>query len=104
MTPGDGSSPKLASEARVATAMARRYLSQLCKHFAHKIPVTHTEAEGRIEFPAGICQLEAGADLLILRAEAADTNALERLQEVVDRHFQRFAFRDTREIRWVRAT
>ncbi len=93
----------LTSEARVATAMARRYLGQLCKHFAHKIPVTHTEAEGRIEFPAGVCQLEAGSDLLILRAEAADASALERLQEVVDRHLQRFAFRDTPEIRWVRA-
>jgi hypothetical protein len=93
----------LTSEARVATAMARRYLGQLCKHFAHKIPVTHTEAAGRIEFPTGVCQIEAGSDLLILRAEAADAGALERLQEVVDRHLQRFAFRDTPEIRWVRA-
>ncbi|HUN49430.1 MAG TPA: DUF2218 domain-containing protein [Stellaceae bacterium] len=91
------------SEARVSTAMARRYLGQLCKHFAHRIPVTQTEAAGRIEFPTGTCELRADTDLLVMRAEAADDAALTRVQEVVDSHLARFAFRDQPEIRWVRA-
>ena len=92
----------LSSEARVSTAMARRYLGQLCKHFAHKIPVTENEAGGRIEFPAGVCALEARADLLVMRAEAADEAALARVQAVIDSHLARFAFRDQPEIRWLR--
>jgi len=91
----------LTSEARVSTAMARRYLGQLCKHFAHKTPVTETGEQGRIEFPTGVCEMQASADLLVMRAEAVDDAALARVQEVIDSHLARFAFRDTPEIRWV---
>jgi uncharacterized protein len=90
----------LSSEARVATDVPRRYMTQLCKHFEHKLPVTYDEAKGRIEFSAGICLLEAGTDALILRAEAADTESLRRVEDVVARHLDRFAFREKPEIAW----
>ena len=38
------------SHAEIPTASASRYLQQLCKHFAHKLPVTFDPAEGRIGF------------------------------------------------------
>ena len=90
------------SEARVATAVAQRYLGQLCKHFQHKLPVTLTEGLGRIAFPAGACELEIppGAELLVLRVTADDADTLARLEEVVTRHLERFAFRETIQIRW----
>jgi len=92
------------AEARVATAAPRRYLGQLCKHFQHKLPVTLEERRGRIEFPSGVCALEAiGEDALVMRVTAADEAALARLEDVVARHFVRFAFRDVPEIGWVRA-
>ena len=94
--------PEVTSEARVATAMPRRYLAQLCKHFQHKLPVTLAEDHGRIEFTGGVCALEATDDTLILRL-AADEAALARLEEVVARHLLRFAFREPPEIRWTRA-
>lgn len=90
------------SEARIDTSRASRYLGQLCKHFAHKIPVTHTAEEGRIEFPFGVCLLDAQPELLILRAEASDAHALAQVEDVVARHLERFAFRDKPEIRWNR--
>jgi uncharacterized protein len=90
------------SEARIDTSRASRYLGQLCKHFAHKIPVTHTAEEGRIEFPFGVCLLDAQPELLILRAEASDAQALAQVEDVVARHLERFAFRDKPEIRWNR--
>jgi hypothetical protein len=90
------------SEARIDTSRASRYLGQLCKHFAHKIPVTHTAEEGRIEFPFGVCLLDAQPELLILRAEASDAQALAQVEDVVARHLERFAFRDKPEIRWSR--
>jgi hypothetical protein len=92
------------SEARVATGRAERYLGQLCKHFAHRVPASHAETQGRVEFPAGICEMEARGDVLILRASAADAPSLSQVEEVVARHLERFAFRDQPEITWSRGT
>ncbi len=92
------------SEARVATSRSARYLGQLCKHFAHKIPARYSGAQGKIEFPAGICELEASGDVLVLRASAADAPSLGQVEDVVARHLERFAFRDKPEITWNRST
>ena len=88
------------SEARIETAHSQRYLGQLCKHFSHRIPVTHTADSGRIEFPSGICSLSAEAGLLILRAEAQDDMARRLLEGVVGSHLERFAFRESLAIEW----
>ena len=94
--------PMLTSEARVTTDVPRRYLSQLCKHFQHKLPVTLADDHGRIEFADGTCALKAAPDTLVLRVAAEDEAALARLEDVVARHMERFAFRDKPEIRWMR--
>jgi hypothetical protein len=88
------------AEAHVPTTTPRRYMSQLCKHFEHKLPVTLGEAEGRIEFSTGICLLSVTEDTLILRAEAKDAESLAPLEDVVARHLVRFAFREPVEVRW----
>jgi hypothetical protein len=92
------------SEARVGTERAARYLGQICKHFAHRIPATFSDGQGRIEFPSGTCELEATGGLLILRAAAADAPSLSQVEDVVARHLERFAFRDQPEITWSRST
>ena len=93
----------LHSEARVATELPRRYLGQLVKHFAHKIPATHDETTGRIEFPFGLCELSTqGEEALVMRVLAEDAEALERLEGVVARHLERFAFRAPPVIAWNR--
>ncbi len=90
----------LHSEARVQTATPARYLGQLCKHFAHKIPVTLEAHTGSIAFPAGLCRLAADDDVLVLRVEAPDEGALAQVQDVVARHLVRFAFREPPAIEW----
>jgi hypothetical protein len=90
------------STARIATPLASRYLQQLCKHFAHKMPVEFTPEHGRIELRSGICLLDAEADTLMLSVEAADDTALESLQEVVRRHLERFAWKDVPQFVWVK--
>ncbi len=97
-----GAQPALSSEARVPTAAPRRYLGQLCKHFQHKLPVTLAGDHGRIEFPAGVCLLDAEAETLVMRVTAGDEAALVGLEEVVARHLERFAFRDKPEVRWAK--
>jgi hypothetical protein len=90
------------SEARVATPLAQRYMTQLCKHFEHRLAVSYDAAAGRIAFPTGLCRLEAGPEVLVLHAEAADAGALDQLESVVARHLERFAFRDKPQIAWQR--
>jgi uncharacterized protein len=88
------------SQARIETPHAERYLGQLCKHFGHRIPVSHTAGMGRIEFPSGVCALTAEPGLLILRTQAEDDLARRLLEGVVGSHLERFAFREMIAITW----
>ena len=88
------------SNAHIETERASRYLQQLCKHFAHKLTVEFTPEQGRIEFSIGTCRLAAKDRVLTLDAEAQDDATLTQLQGVVDRHLQRFAFREEMRIEW----
>ena len=88
--------------ARVATATPSRYLGQLCKHFGHRVPATHDESRGRIDFADVLCELEASGDELLLRLTARDEAARERMQKVVADHLLRFAFREAPDVVWQR--
>ncbi len=88
------------SEARIETLHSQRYLGQLCKHFAHRIPATQEGDTGRIQFPSGICSLSAEPGVLVLRTEAEDELARRLLEGVVGSHLERFAFRETLAIQW----
>ena len=96
--------PKAHSEARVTTDVAPRYLTQLCKHFQHKLPVTLADDHGTIAFSGGTCALQATDGILVMQVTADDEAALATLEDVVARHLVRFAFRDPPEIRWTRAS
>ncbi|MFV3305115.1 DUF2218 domain-containing protein [Pseudomonas sp. NY15181] len=82
------------SHATVATPVAARYLKRLCNHFAHKLPVELTEDRGVLRFDFGTCRLHATPAALLMEAEAADAQALERLQNVVVSHLDRFAWKE----------
>ncbi|WP_419757329.1 DUF2218 domain-containing protein [Acidisoma sp.] len=91
------------------TGNAARYMAQLCKHFAHKLPVTLNERDGQIVFTAGVCDVAADETGLRLRASAEDEVGLQQVQSVVIRHLQRFAFREMNEeaaaaIEWMRVS
>ena len=94
-----------ASHATITTTSASRYLQQLCKHWSHKFAVEFTPEHGTIPFDATrVCTLDASADELALRIEAADDATLERMQGVVIEHLKRFAFReDFGDVQWTKA-
>ncbi len=89
-----------AATARVGTTLPRRYMTQLCKHFEHRLAVSYDETRGSIAFQAGVCRLAVEPDALVMTVEAADAAALPQLQDVVARHLVRFAFREPPEIVW----
>ena len=90
------------STASIPTENARRYLGQFVNHFAHKLPFVRHEdnTHGEVEFPLGLCTLDADATRLSIILNAATAEALKQLQEVVDRHLLRFAFREELAIIW----
>jgi hypothetical protein len=93
-----------ASTALVATGQASRYLQQLCKHWAHNLEVEFTSEQGRVVFPrdargadwpdAGVFTMAAGDSALTCRIEASAPGQLEGLKGAVERHLNRFAFRE----------
>ena len=92
-----------ASQARVRTPKARNYLIQLCKHFAHRIPATFADNHGRIQFDGGACELDADdASTLVIEVSAGNADSLTTLEDVVERHLKRFAFKEELSVPWVR--
>jgi len=90
------------SVARVPTKSALRYLGQLCKHFGHKIPASLEGDHGWIAFEFGRCHLAANDEELSLHNMAASPDGLQRLEQVIASHLQRFAFREELVVTWQR--
>lgn len=90
----------LSTSAHVTTDTPARYISRLCKHFAHKIPVSFDEQQGRIEFTSGIALLQADAQGLTLSVQSASNETLEKLKGVVASHFERFAWQEALHLEW----
>jgi hypothetical protein len=88
------------ASAHVVTETPARYISRLCKHFAHKLPVSFDDQQGRIESAFGLGLLQADAQGLTLRVESASSADLEKLQGVVASHFERFAWQEALSLDW----
>jgi uncharacterized protein len=90
--------------AKVPTASASRYLQQLCKHWSHNLAVEFDAVRGSVVFPRdargadwpgdALFTMEAAADSLDCRIEASVPEQLEALKGAVERHLNRFAFRE----------
>ncbi len=82
------------SHGRFDTENASKYLQQMCKHFAHKVPVTFDASSGTVALPQGACRLEADAATLRIEVTADDLASLETARRIIDSHLARFAFRE----------
>lgn len=76
------------------TPNASKYLEQLCKHFAHKVNVTHEGANGTVALGTGPTTLKAADTVLTIEVTAANAAALEEARDIIDRHLARFAHRE----------
>ncbi len=90
--------------AKVPTANASRYLQQLCKHWSHNLAVEFDATQGSVVFPRdargadwpgdGLFTMKATSESLDCRIEASISGQLEGLKGAVERHLNRFAFRE----------
>jgi hypothetical protein len=91
------------SIANIRTEKARNYLIQLCKHFAHKIEATYADNRGRIVFGAGVCELNADDPaVLVAQVSTPDPAQLTTLEDAIECHLKRFAFKEELGVQWVR--
>lgn len=88
------------SHAVVSTPHAGRYLQQLCKHWAHRFETEFSATNARIALPLGETRLSADAETLTIDLTAQDAANLPGLRDVVVRHIERFAFRETLRFDW----
>lgn len=90
-----------AATAAVATEAAARYAKQLASHLGRKAEI-RDEADGpRVVIGAGSCLLVAGEHALELRARAETADGLERVQQVVGGHLERFGQREGLTVDWI---
>lgn len=86
--------------ARAETESASKYLQQLCKHFAHKVPSTYDETDGKVEFPMGDCTMQATSDVLTVTCHCKETDGLTQMGQIIDKHLERFAWKEKVELTW----
>lgn len=80
--------------ATLQTEHAAKYIAQLCKHFAHKVDVSHADGHGECRFSCGTATMDADADMLTIRVTASDDEQVKETQDVIESHLLRFAFRE----------
>lgn len=83
------------------TPNAAKYIAQLCKHFAHKTTAEYDETSGRVDLPCGPAIMTATPDMLTVRIELTAPDQLKRGRMIIDKHLERFAFReDFKAMEW----
>lgn len=90
----------LTSHVSMSTPKADGYMTQLSKHFAHKIKVERTGNAVVFHFSAGTVQALAEGDLLTLSAQAKTAEHLHEVENIVGSHLERFAFRENLRVTW----
>lgn len=93
--------PIFKSTAIIRTPNGARFMKRLLTHFAHKISVSHTDTQGRADFPFGVCLMQVKEGSFILKAESDSVESLKRVQDVLDIHLVKFARDEPIEINWV---
>ncbi|MGA0614525.1 DUF2218 domain-containing protein [Paracoccus sp. KR1-242] len=88
------------SRCHVATDHASRYLQQLCKHWAHKFVVSFDPQQGRILMTEDREVTMTATPTALEISLSAPAEALTHLQDVVDSHIIRFAFREELAFDW----
>lgn len=96
--------------AHVPTASASKYLQQTCKHWEHNLAVSFTPDHGTIIFPRdargadhpgdATVTFDADRATLTVRIDATSDEQLRALRGAVERHVDRFAFRETLTWDW----
>ena len=94
----------LLSIAVISTDAPARYAKQLLSHLGHKVPseplTGEPEPAGRLLFAYGVGTVVPQQSTLVLRATAANLESLNRVQDVLQRHLEKFGARKELVVQW----
>lgn len=94
----------LMSVAVVVTDAPARYAKQLLAHLGHKVQVEpvpdEPEPAGQLRFAYGLGVVLPMDGRLVLRASADSTESLARVQDVLQRHLEKFGARRELVVTW----
>jgi len=74
-----------------------KYIQQVAKHWSHKFATSYDEGDGVGVFPFSehtVAVMTAKPDGIAITLTAADREENERMRGVIERHIDRFAFRE----------
>jgi hypothetical protein len=100
----------LIAEARVATERPGRYLDQLCRHVS-SVAQMHPQMQANVEWSDGCgvisigggrCTLYVYPGALTLRAEAADEEGLQQMEQRIADRLEQVGRRDRLTVAWTR--
>lgn len=82
------------------TASASKFLQQLCKHFAHKVPAERDANPGEVSFPFGKRHMEASGTCRMIHCKAGDAPKMRRARTVLDDRLELYARRRELKLQW----
>ena len=90
----------LTARADVPTDAPERYAKQLLSHLGRRVEWTTEGPVSTASIAGGTGTVEVGEGVLVLRAQAPDAEALERVKDVLGRHLERFGQRNELVVTW----
>jgi uncharacterized protein len=93
----------LTARADVRTESPERYAKQLVSHLGHRVEFTTVGNVSTASIGAGVGAVEVGNGVLTLHASGPDAEALDRVQDVLGRHLERFGTRQELTVVWTRS-
>jgi len=90
----------LSARADVPTDAPARYAKQLVSHLGRRVEWTTEGPVSTASIAGGTGVVEVGDGVLTLRAQASDPESLERVQDVLGRHLERFGQRNELVVTW----
>jgi hypothetical protein len=93
-------SETLTARADVPTESPQRYAKQLVSHLGRKVEFTIDGATSTATIGGGTGVIVVGDGVITLLAEAADGETLDRVQDVLGRHLERFGQRNELTVVW----
>lgn len=88
------------TRADVATERPERYAKQLASHLGRRGGLDYVGETARLTYDGGSCTLTPAGDTLVLEATAEDSEAMDRIQNVVGGHLERFGEKDGLSVTW----
>src|SRR4051812_8495147 len=92
----------LTARADVRTETPERYAKQLVSHLGHRVEFTTVGNMSTATIGTGVGAVEVGEGVLTLHASGPDIEALDRVQDVLGRHLERFGTRQELSVVWTR--